>query len=214
MKYSCIIWDFNGTIADDLSISIYAINQVLNRRGLPIIKDTDAYRKVFGFPVREYYKRLGIDLKAEPYEVPAKEWVDAYTAGISEIVPVAGVQEVLQKIQDAGIMQIILSASEENMLHKMLGQLQFNTFFDKILGAQDIYGSGKAGIAEKFAKESDLDLSGALFIGDTDHDAAAAEVLGCDCLLYSGGHMAADKLMSCGFPVINQMSEVLHTVFS
>ena len=133
MKYSCIIWDFNGTIADDLSISIYAINQVLNRRGLPIIKDTDAYRKVFGFPVREYYKRLGIDLKAEPYEVPAKEWVDAYTAGISEIVPVAGVQEVLKKIQDAGIMQIILSASEENMLHKMLGQLQFNTFFDKIL---------------------------------------------------------------------------------
>ena len=70
-------------------------------------------------------------MEAEPYEVPAKEWVDAYTAGISEIVPVAGVQEVLQKIQDAGIMQIILSASEENMLHKMLGQLQFNTFLIK-----------------------------------------------------------------------------------
>lgn len=214
MKYSCIIWDFNGTIADDLSLSIHAINQVLSRRGLPCIKDRKTYRKVFGFPVREYYKRLGIDLDTEPYEVPAREWVEIYTAGISDIVPVAGVRQVLQKIQDAGIMQIILSASEENMLCNMLRQLAFNNFFQKILGAQDIYGCGKAKIAEKFAKESNIDLSKALFIGDTDHDAKTARILGCDCLLYSGGHMDPGKLKVCGFPVINQMSEVLHTVFS
>ncbi len=214
MGYSCIIWDFNGTIADDLSLSIHAINQVLTRRGLPCIKDAAAYRKVFGFPIREYYKRLGIDLDAEPYEVPAREWVEAYTAGISEIIPVAGVRQVLQKIQDAGTIQIILSASEETMLFRMLGQLELNDYFQKILGAQDIYGGGKAGIAEKFVKESNMDLSRALLIGDTDHDAAAARTLGCDCLLYSGGHMAAEKLGTCGFPVIDQMSEVLHTVFS
>ncbi len=214
MGYSCIIWDFNGTIADDLALSIHAINFVLEKRGLPCVKNVVAYKKVFGFPIREYYKRLGIDFDAEPYERPAKEWVDAYTAGISEIVPVAGVQQVLQKIQEAGIMQIILSASEENMLFSMLRQLNLHDYFQKILGVQDIYGGGKANLTAKFAKESNLNLSRALLIGDTDHDAAVARTLGCDCLLYSGGHMAAEKLKTCGFPVIDQMSEVLHTVFS
>ena len=65
MKYSCIIWDFNGTIADDLALSIDAINKVLKKRGLPCVKDTEAYRNVFGFPVWKYYKCLGIDLDAE-----------------------------------------------------------------------------------------------------------------------------------------------------
>ncbi len=214
MKYSCIIWDFNGTIADDLALSIDAINKVLKKRGLPCVKDTEAYRNVFGFPVWKYYKCLGIDLDAEPYEIPAKEWVDAYTAGISKISPVRGVQNVLQEIQNAGTIQIILSASEKNMLCNMLKQMKLNEYFQKVLGAQDIYGSGKAAIAEKFAKESSINLSTALLIGDTDHDAEVARTLGCDCLLYSGGHMSAEKLQACGFPVIDQMSEVLHAVFS
>ena len=125
-----------------------------------------------------------------------------------------GVQNVLQEIQNAGTIQIILSASEKNMLCNMLKQMKLNEYFQKVLGAQDIYGSGKAAIAEKFAKESSINLSTALLIGDTDHDAEVARTLGCDCLLYSGGHMSAEKLQACGFPVIDQMSEVLHAVFS
>ncbi|MBS5725433.1 MAG: HAD hydrolase-like protein, partial [Clostridiales bacterium] len=106
MPYQCIVWDFNGTIADDLAVSIDAINKVLAKRGLPCIKNTEEYRRVFGFPIREYYRRLGFDFEKEPYEIPAKEWVDAYTAGLSQITLVPGVRQVIEEIQKAGIIQM------------------------------------------------------------------------------------------------------------
>lgn len=214
MKYSCIIWDFNGTIADDVALSIDAINSALAKRSLAQITNKQAYQKVFGFPVQEYYTRLGFDFQIEPYEIPAKEWVDAYAAGIETIMAVSGVQQVLEACRNAGMRQIILSACETNMLYDILEHLKLQHYFMKILTAADIYGTGKISVAKKFAAETDMDLSTALLIGDTDHDAQAAKELGCDCVLYSGGHMAKEKLLHCGFPVMDQMSEVLHMVFS
>jgi len=214
LKYSCIIWDFNGTIANDVTLSIDAINGVLVKRNLPQIKNIQAYQKVFGFPVREYYARLGFDFHMEPYEIPAKEWVDAYAAGVETITAVPGVQQVLEACRNAGMPQIILSACETNMLYNILGYLKLEHYFMKILTAEDIYGIGKISVAKKFAAETDMDLSTALLIGDTDHDAQTARELGCDCILYSGGHMAKEKLLRCGFPVMDQMSEVLHMIFS
>ena len=214
MKYSCIIWDFNGTIADDVTLSIDAINGVIAKRNLPQIKNIQAYQKVFGFPVREYYARLGFDFYMEPYEIPAKEWVDAYVAGMETITAVSGVQQVLEACRSAGMIQIILSACETNMLYNILRHLKLEHFFMKILTAEDIYGCGKISVAKKFAADTDIDLSTALLIGDTDHDAQTAKELGCDCILYIGGNMVKEKLLCSGFPVIDQMSEVLHMVFS
>ncbi len=214
MKYSCIIWDFNGTIADDVTLSINAINGVLAKRGLPQIKNMQAYQEVFGFPVREYYARLGFNFHMEPYEIPAKEWVDAYAADMETITAVSGVKQVLEACRNAGMIQIILSACETNMLYNILGHLKLKHYFMKILTAEDIYGIGKISVAKTFAAETDMDLSTALLIGDTNHDAQTAKELGCDCVLYSGGHMAKEKLLCCGFPVMDQMSEVLHMIFS
>ena len=96
----------------------------------------------------------------------------------------------------------------------VVGHLKLKHYFMKILTAEDIYGIGKISVAKKFAAETDMDLSTALLIGDTNHDAQTAKELGCDCVLYSGGHMAKEKLLSCGFTVMDQMSEVLHMIFS
>lgn len=213
MQYSCIIWDFNGTIADDVAVSIDAINQVLAKRKLPCIINGD-YQSVFGFPVREFYVRIGINFEAEPFEIPAKEWVDIYNSSMKNITAVPGVQKVLETLKKAGMTQIILSACEKNMLDNILHHLQLEQYFQKILSAEDIYGSGKISVAKKFAKETDINLPSALLIGDTDHDAEVAKALGCNCILYSGGHMAKEKLLHWGFPVIDQMSEVLQIVFS
>ena len=214
MSYQCIIWDFNGTIADDVAVSIEAIDQVLAKRGLSPIKSTEAYRQVFGFPVREYYARLGFDFTKEPYEIPAREWVDAYTARIGKVSLVPGVKQVLAEMEKAGLRQVILSACEKNMLLQMLENLKIQSCFHKIFSSQNIYGTGKIAAAEQFLKEWKLPAASLLLVGDTDHDAETARSLGCDCLLYSGGHMAKDKLLTCGFPVIDQISEVLHIVFS
>ena len=61
MKHTDVIWDFNGTILDDVAAGIASVNKMLSDRSLPTIKDKEHYRKIFRFPIIEYYRSLGFD---------------------------------------------------------------------------------------------------------------------------------------------------------
>ena len=73
-----VIWDWNGTLLDDLEVSFSAINRVLTSNGYPPIRDLTAYREVFCFPVIEYYRRVGFDFARTPFEMLAQQFMDCY----------------------------------------------------------------------------------------------------------------------------------------
>ena len=52
-----IIWDWNGTLLDDLEICIRSMNRMLRERKMPPI-DKQLYKNIFTFPVREYYEKI------------------------------------------------------------------------------------------------------------------------------------------------------------
>ena len=68
MKYTHIIWDFNGTIFADMDAGIVSVNKMLEERGLPIIPNIEYYRDIFDFPIIDYYRGLGFDFEKESYE--------------------------------------------------------------------------------------------------------------------------------------------------
>lgn len=78
MKIKHIIWDWNGTLLDDLWLSIKAINIVLNRYQLPEIHE-EKYLEIFTFPVIDYYERLGFDFEKQPFTVVGTEFIEEYT---------------------------------------------------------------------------------------------------------------------------------------
>ena len=71
-----IIWDWNGTLLDDLDVSMEALNYVLEKENLPLVLDKEEYRKYFQFPVIEYYKKVGFN--KTPFSVLAKQYMDYY----------------------------------------------------------------------------------------------------------------------------------------
>ena len=73
-----IIWDWNGTLLDDLWLSIKAINIVLKRYSLSEITE-DKYLDIFTFPVVDYYELLGFDFNKHPFEVVGTEFIEEYT---------------------------------------------------------------------------------------------------------------------------------------
>ncbi|MBQ8208277.1 MAG: HAD hydrolase-like protein [Clostridia bacterium] len=209
MRPELIIWDFNGTIIDDLALSLEAINTVLKKRNLPLIESEDAYRKAFGFPIIKYYESLGMDFSREPYKKPADEWVKLYNKGADRISLTLGILDVLHKISEMSIPQMILSASETETLIRQLEIYNISSYFDKIIGCDNVYGGGKTEVAKKWATETDISLENALYIGDTDHDYETSIVLGCSCILYSGGHMSKERLEKTGAPVIDRITDIL-----
>ena len=60
MKITNIIWDWNGTLLDDIDISMEALNQLLEAQHLPLVLEKEEYRRYFQFPVIEYYKKVGL----------------------------------------------------------------------------------------------------------------------------------------------------------
>lgn len=212
MRYKTVIWDFNGTLLSDMGSSISAMNVVLKRRGLPIIPSLKAFQDVFGFPVKDYYRRIGIDFSKEPYEVPADEWVELYSKEMFSSPLTKNAKEALDRIKGAGIRQIILSASEKSRLCEHLLRLGIMDYFDEIHGISDVYAKGKREIALDLSKREEL--FPAVLVGDTDHDLECAKAIGCDALLFSGGFMSEERLLTLNVPVFDDLLSIADVIIS
>ncbi len=206
MKYTAVLWDFNGTIVDDVSLGIRAVNKMLTKRDLSPIPDVNVYHRIFRFPVREYYRLLGFDFEKEPYEDLAVEWVENYTSEEHTLTVQKGFFTVWQHLKNAGVQQIILSSSETTMLHRQMELLGLCGKFDRVLGMSDIYAGGKVEMAKRCIGNTG---GRALLIGDTAHDADTARAIGADCILYTGGHGAPTSLAACGVPLVDRLTDVL-----
>ncbi len=205
MRYKTVIWDFNGTIMDDVALCMASLNTMLKKRGMPVLENVESYHKIFRFPIKEYYRLAGFDFEKEPYEKLAVEWVGLYTKGESELTLTDGFTDAWTFIKKHGAKQIILSASETDMLYRHLTILGLQDKFDEILGTSDIYAEGKIEMAKRCLGTSHAE---AVLIGDTPHDAETARSIGVDCILYAGGHASRDALLRTGLPVISRLSQL------
>lgn len=207
MKYTHLIWDFNGTVLDDVDVGIESANALLLRCGLAPFTNKETYRSIFGFPIREYYARMGIDFSKTPFEFLAPIWVEEYLSRADRATLNAGVRETITELKGIGVSQILLSATERDMLEKQLSQLHMENCFDEVFGLDNIHAASKEKLAQSWCKEHPT--ARPLFLGDTDHDYAVARSTGNDCVLFSGGHQSRERLESTGCPVVDCISEIL-----
>ncbi len=207
-RYTHLVWDFNGTVLDDVRHGINCVNPMLEARGLPIIPDVDTYRELFGFPIDDYYRRLGFDFEKEDYDtVLAPEWVALYLAGEASCPANHGVAETIAAADALGVCQIMLSASNLDQLKGQLARLGLSGAFSEVLGLDNIHARSKTHLATAW-KAANPDAR-PLFLGDTEHDAAVAAAIGADCVLFTGGHQSRRKLSECGVPLIDCIEEIL-----
>lgn len=211
-KYEVVVWDFNGTIADDVAVGVDSVNKMLSARGLSCLASHDEYRERVCFPIENYYQDLGFDFSIEPYEKIADEWFRLYSDAITTMKPVSGAPELIKYLNACGIMQIILSASESEIMIRQLEHFGISDYFDEIIGADNFYAVGKLGAARAAAEK----YSGRhmLMIGDMLHDKEAADILGADCVLYTGGHGKKEVLVKSGGLTVDSMDEVKKIIFS
>ena len=76
-KYKHIIWDWNGTLFDDVELCHNIINRLLKRNEIEEIS-LQKYKEIFDFPVKKYYQKAGLDFKKTSFEVLGKEFMDEY----------------------------------------------------------------------------------------------------------------------------------------
>lgn len=185
----CVIWDWNGTLLDDVEVSIEAMNRVLERYGLARL-DRERYRDIFCFPVRDYYEKAGFDFQRVDFEKPAMEFIGEYYSLVEAAGLAAGAAEVLDEFSARGIRQIILSASERESLVGQVRRLGIEDVFTDILGIDNHFAASKTELALKWIYDNKIGKDKIVFIGDTLHDIEVAAAAGCSCVPVSCGHQS------------------------
>lgn len=205
-KYDYVIWDFNGTLLDDVMTGINAVNTLLVERGLAPIESVERYRSVFRFPVIDYYKDIGFDFSEESYEELAPKWVALYLENVKTAGLYPDVVATLEALRREGVGLCVLSASELGMLEDLLRKHGIYEYFEEVLGLDNIHAGSKIALAHDWRARHEG--KSALFIGDTDHDVDTARALGADCALVCRGHQRREFLESFGVPVYDSIKEV------
>ena len=141
-KYRHIIWDWNGTLLDDAWLCVDVMNKLLKRREIPEL-DLNKYQEVFGFPIINYYKRLGFTFVEEPFEIPGTEFIVEYNKRWKETKLQQDALPALEKISKLNISQSMLSAQEQLQLNRFMDHFNLSQYFENISGLHNHYADGK-----------------------------------------------------------------------
>ena len=209
---NAVIWDFNGTLIDDLDLVVRSVNTQLAKRNLPPLT-AEAYRAVFGFPVQDYYRRIGVTFEDESMADLSADFFAEYAPALRDCPLHEGALDTLQRLNARGLRQFVLSAMEQGMLRSMIQHLGIQGFFDGIYGLAHQEGDSKISRGQDLLRDFDIDPCTTVLVGDTDHDAEVAAALGVPAALISRGHQSAERLRGKSRYVYSSYRELGATLF-
>lgn len=203
MKY--IFWDFNGTVLDDARLCYDILIEMLNEEERPLVS-FEEYLMIFTFPVKTYYAQV-YDLEKTPFVVLAHRFIERYQPRSLNLQLHEHVVETIKHFEKNGITNVLLSASETQNLHEQLKHFGIDQLFAHVLGTSNIYATSKIDVGKAFINQHQIDPKEIVMIGDTLHDAEVAHALGCDIILYTGGHQHPKRLTN--YKNINDFRELI-----
>jgi len=207
-NYKHFIFDWNGTLLNDLWLAVDVIDKMLIKRNLPGM-DIENYCEIFDFPVKNYYQHVGFDFDKESFEIVGTEFIVEYDKRQYECKLQQGAIELLEKLHQKKFHLSILSAREQSMLEQNLKHYGLNHYFPVVAGLKDHYANGKLESGMQLIEQAQFPVSETLMIGDTLHDADVARKMGIDCVLIASGHQAVHRLITAGIPVFEKLDQVI-----
>ncbi|MFB6318917.1 HAD family hydrolase [Saccharicrinis sp. FJH54] len=206
-KTKGIIWDWNGTLLNDVEYSVDCINKLLKKRGMRQLSQAQ-YKQVFTFPVRDYYESIGFDFNKENWETVAMEFMKTYWMNMNSLKLYADAIDVLQNMKRNGLRQFIVSAMEHEKLNQMVQGYSLGSYFDAVLGISDHFGNGKAHLGSTVLDRSGLKPDEVVWVGDSFHDYEVAGSIGIQTIFVSSGHQSRDVLNASGCKVFDSLSDI------
>ncbi len=211
MQKKAILWDWNGTLLDDTDICVQCMNSLLETRQLNLL-NKERYRKIFTFPVKDYYEKAGFNFEKEKFEVPAMEFIRLYHNHLGEAALFPCVEDVLQQFKSKGFYQAILSAMEHESLVASLKDKGVFSYFDTVTGIDNYYAHSKLDVGRKLVRSLPYEKKEILFIGDSLHDLEVAKALDIDCILVANGHQSKERLLQRTQTVVDKLVDVTELV--
>ncbi|BFU42166.1 HAD family hydrolase [Krasilnikovia sp. MM14-A1004] len=202
-----LVWDWNGTLLDDLHLVVSSTNHAFAATGGRSV-DTDEHRRRFRRPVAEFYAEiLERAVDAEEFGRLDRIFHEAYRLGLTTASLAADAQAALTAWPGT---QSLLSMWFHDELVPAIDTYGLAGVFARVDGLRtEVGGDLKAGHLARHLSELGVAGTDVVLIGDSLDDASAAQSVGGVAVLYTGGFTDPARLRASGLPVADTLVEAV-----
>lgn len=209
MKYNAVFFDLDGTVADTLQNITDALNHTMRHFGRQEFAP-ETVKPHLGWGVDYLMRKLSPDLSEEEINEMMRHYRPYYAAHTTDNVwPYPGILPMMEGLRRAGFRLAIISNKPDAAVQPF-AEGAFHALVSLAMGEQP-------GIARKpapdmliFAAEKlGVELSGCLYVGDTEVDIQTAVNAGIDCVCVTWGFRTREELLRSGAAQIADSTEEL-----
>jgi phosphoglycolate phosphatase-like HAD superfamily hydrolase len=202
-----LVWDWNGTLLDDLEPVVEATNAALALVGGPTV-NADDHRRDFRRPVVDYYAFvLDRPVDADEFVRLDRVFHDTYR---TRLVDCALADDAIEAIHSWTGTQSLLSMFFHDELVPEVTRRGLVDRLARVDGLRAAVGGGhKAEHLIEHLAALGIDGADAVLIGDSIDDAHAADEAGAGIILYTGGFTDPDVLRATGRPTAATLVEAV-----
>jgi HAD superfamily hydrolase (TIGR01549 family) len=188
VKYSTVIFDFDGTIADSFTSFFVVWNKIAVENSYRVVS-AEEIETFQGKTSQDVVRDLGVPFFKLPFVLQRAR--KEFGRMMPEIPLVPGMKEALFELRSQGIQLGLLTS---NALENVQAFLQANEvdFFDFVIASSSLW--GKARRIEKMISTHRLDNNQVLYVGDETRDIEATHKAGIKVAAVSWGYNNAEIL--------------------
>ncbi|MDD3370458.1 MAG: HAD hydrolase-like protein [Alphaproteobacteria bacterium] len=177
-----IVWDWNGTLQDDLPISLAVVNQNMRTLGRPPV-DADTYRDCFDVPISRMYKNLGVsDNELSRFlDRMQDEYLRIYDDMVASAGFKKGAVEAIDFASAHGVSHVVLSNHLKDAVLKDLTRLKKLEAFRDVLAWPDQktqFSHSKGIFLASYMMQHSLSGKNGMIVGDTEEEVRISRSLG------------------------------------
>ena len=186
MKYKSLLFDWSGTLVDDLPPTLHATNEVLVSYGVPAM-DRDEFRQRFRLPYPEFYEEV---LPGVPINDLEGIFRSSFNQSPVRVTVLPHAREMLTWCRENEVRCFLLSSMDVGLFTEQAHDFGLHDHFEAIY----------AGVIDKRHRIGDiltdhgLEPASTAFVGDMVHDIETARHGGVDSIAVATGYDPAARL--------------------
>src|SRR5665811_1430644 len=208
-----VVWDWNGTLLDDLHVVVAAVSEGVRPHRHPV--SIEEYRDHYTRPVKlVYHALLGREVTEAEWLDIDRRFHDAYRELMVTVPLARDAAAALDLVEESDASQSLLSMYPHADLLGVVRSHGIEHRFTRIDGLRGNAGDLKAAYLAKHLDAEQRSPDEAVLIGDTPDDAAAASAVGAASVLYHGGSHHRDELEAVGVPVVESLVDAVEVALA
>lgn len=181
-----VIFDWSGTLSDDL-VSVYtAVMEIFKKLGLEVLT-LEEFKKEFTLPYMKFYRKFEKNVSKEELQELYSREIEL----VDKPKPFPEAREILEFLKQREIKMVLLSVYLRKQLNEEIEHYKFQNFFADVNGS--IY--DKTEVVIKIMQKNNFKCEETIFVGDMTHDVDAGKKAGVKTVAISQGYQSKEKLL-------------------